>query len=278
MSATADATPIPLTEFKRRNRAVWAAGDYPAVAEYIGDVGRRIVRRIEVGPGEDVLDVACGAGKAAIPAALAGARVTGVDLTPELLAAGRAIAAEAGVEVDWEEGDAEDLPIGDESVDVVLSTFGVMFAPRHAVAAREIARVLRAGGHLGLCNWTPDGPIGGFFAVVSRHLPPAPEYAAPPPLWGNADHVRRLFDGTGVQLEFERDVIELRFGSVAEIFDFYSTRFGPIVTARNLLEPQGRWPALRDDLLAYFEDITIERDGGVVWPGEYLVVLGHKPA
>ncbi len=97
-------------------------------------------------------------------------------------------------------------------------------------------------------------------------------------MWGNADHVRRLFDGTGVQLEFERDVIELRFGSVAEIFDFYSTRFGPIVTARNLLEPQGRWPALRDDLLAYFEDITIERDGGVVWPGEYLVVLGHKPA
>ena len=276
MSATADATPVPIAEFKQRSRAVWAAGDYPSVARHLGDVGRRIVGRLDVRPGEAVLDVACGAGNAAIPAARAGARVIGVDLTPELLDAARESAAEAGVQARWEEGDAEDLPIEDESVDVVLSTFGCMFAPRHEVAARELARVLRRSGRLGLCNWTPDGSIGGFFAVVGGHLPALPEYASPPPLWGSADHVRRLFDGTGVRLEFERDVVELRFGSVPEIFDYYTTHFGPLMTARGLLEPQGRWPALRDDLYAYFEDNTVDRDGGVVWPGEYLVVLGRK--
>jgi SAM-dependent methyltransferase len=276
MSATADATPVAIAEFKQRSRAVWAAGDYPSVARHLADVGRGIVRLLDIRPGEEVLDVACGAGNATIPAARAGASVTGVDLTPELLDAARESAAEAGVRVRWEEGDAEALPVEDESVDVVLSTFGCMFSPRHEVAARELTRVLRPGGRLGLCNWTPEGSIGGFFAVVGGHLPPLPEYASPPPLWGSADHVRQLFDGTGIQLEFEPDVVELRFGSVPEIFDYYTTHFGPLITARGLLEPQGKWPALRDDLHAYFEDNTVDRDGGVVWPGEYLVVLGRK--
>ena len=276
MSATTDSTPVPLAEFKRRNRAAWAAGDYPSVARRIGEVGRRIVRRLEVRADEEVLDVACGAGNATIPAALTGARVIGVDLTPELLDAGRELAAEAGVEIRWEEGDAEDLPIADESVDVVLSTFGCMFAPRHEVTARELVRVLRPGGRLGLCNWSPDGAIGRFFATVGEHLPPPPEYASPPPLWGSADHVLRLFGGTGVRLEFDREVVELGFDSVAEVCELYATQFGPVVTARKLLEPQGRWPALRADLYAYFEDNTVDRDGGVVWPAEYLVVVGHK--
>ncbi|TDC50571.1 class I SAM-dependent methyltransferase [Jiangella ureilytica] len=276
MSAPDDSAAIPVDQLKRGQRALWAAGDYASVAEKIAAVGRRIVDRVGVGPGDEVLDVACGTGNAAIPAAVAGARVTGVDLTPELFAAGRDAAAAAGVTVDWREGDAEDLPIADGTQDVVLSTFGAMFAPRHEVTARELARVLRPGGRLGLCNWRPDGTIGGFFATVMGHVPPPPPYASPPPMWGDPDHVRRLFDGAGLELEFEDDVVELPFGSVAEILEFYSTRFGPIVAARGLLKPQGRWPALHDDLRAYFERATTARDGGIVWALEYLVVLGRK--
>ncbi|MBB5786011.1 class I SAM-dependent methyltransferase [Jiangella mangrovi] len=276
MSAPDDPAATPVDQLKERQRAMWAAGDYAAVAVKLGDVGRRIVRSVGVGPGDDVLDVACGTGNAAIPAAVAGARVVGVDLTPELFAAGRDDAAAAGVSVDWREGDAEDLPIADASQDVVLSTFGCMFAPRHEVTARELARVLRPGGRLGLCNWRPDGRAGGFFSVIGRHVPPLPPYASPPPLWGDPDHVRRLFDGTGVTPEFEHDVVDLRFGSVPDVVEFYATRFGPIVAARRLLEPQGRWPALHDDLGTYFEQATAARDGGIVWALEYLVVLGRK--
>ncbi len=274
MTATSRPTPAVLVEHKRRDLTAWAAGDYPAVGRKI-DVGRRIVRRLDIQPGEDVLDVACGTGNAAIPAAVAGARVTGVDLTPELLRAGRELAAEAGVTVDWREGDAEDLPYGGESFDVVMSTFGCMFAPRHEIAAGELVRVLRPGGRLGLCNWTPEGAVGDFFAVMGRYLPPLPAYASAPPLWGSEDHVRQLFDGSGVRLEFEREIVELQFGSVSEAVEFYATRFGPIVTARQRLEPEGRWPALRDDLWALFERHSASREG-VVWPCEYLVVVGHK--
>lgn len=157
-----------IVEYKQHNRAMWAAGDYAAVQEHIKEVGERIVHRVGVRPGEDVLDVACGPGNAAIPAAVAGARVTGVDLTPELFEPGRKLAAEAGVQVEWVEGDAEALPVDDASVDVVLSTFGAMFAPRHDVTAREIARVLRPGGRLGLCNWTPEGSVGESSAPSAR--------------------------------------------------------------------------------------------------------------
>jgi len=136
-----------LAKLKQGARAMWAAGDYQAIAErQLWEVGARIVQRIDVKPGEAVLDVACGTGNAAIRAAQAGGLVVGVDLTPELLETGRRLAAAAGVEIELLRGDAEELPFDDASFDVVLSTFGCMFAPRHAVAAGELARVLRPGG------------------------------------------------------------------------------------------------------------------------------------
>src|SRR5919205_178173 len=138
-----------LEQMKQGTRATWAAGDYAAIAQRtLWPVGERVVRRIGAQPGEDVLDVACGTGNAAIRAAQAGARVTGVDLTPELFEAGRELAAAAGVDVEWVEGDAESLPVADESFDAVVSLFGCMFAPRHRVAAAELARALRPGGRL----------------------------------------------------------------------------------------------------------------------------------
>jgi len=267
-----------LAEFKQTARATWAMGDYDAMMRQEGlyEVGARVVRRVGVGAGEDVLDVACGTGNAAIPAAQAGARVTGIDLTPEMLAAGRDRAKAADVAIEWTEGDAEDLPFDDQRFDVILSTFGCMFAPRHEAVADEIARVLCPGGRIGLCTWTPEGSIGDFFRVVGGHLAPLPEFVDPPLRWGDEEHVRELFEGTGIALEFEREVSDIRHDSVADAVDCYATKFGPVVQARTLLEADGRWPALRDDMIKLFERHNTSGGARVVFPAQYLVVLGRK--
>ncbi len=174
---------LELTEQKQEARKLWGSGDYPAIATMIEGVGRLAVERGGVSAEDKVLDVACGAGNATIPAAQRGAEVTGLDLTPKLLEAGRAAAADAGVEIDWIEGDAEDLPFGEESFDVVLSVFGCMFAPDHRAAAREIARVLRPGGGIAICSWTPEGATGRFFETLGGRMPPPPEGFQPPVLW-----------------------------------------------------------------------------------------------
>lgn len=231
-----------LAALKLQARRTWSAGDYDAIAEGIWTAGEQIVRRVGTRPDERVLDVAAGTGNAAIRAAQAGASVTALDLTPELFDAGRRRAAEAGVEVAWVAGDAEELPFDDATFDVVLSTFGVMFAPRHEVATAEIGRVLRPGGRIGLTTWPPDGAVADVFATVGRHLPPPPEMAAPPLLWGSEAHVRRIFAGTGIQPSFERELIPIDPDvDRTEAFEFYISTFGPLIKARELLEPQGRW-------------------------------------
>jgi SAM-dependent methyltransferase len=270
---------VELVELKRRTRAAWAAGDYHSIARSFWDVGARIVRRVGVAPGEDVIDVACGTGNAAIRAAEAGARVVGLDLASELFDVGRGLAADAGVTVDWREGDAESLPFDDESFDVALSTFGAMFAPRHEVAAGELVRVLRPGGRIGLCSWTPGGALGDFLRMLASHLPPPPPpSAAPPLLWGSEDHVRELFDGTGIGLEFDRESVDFRYDSVEAAVETTAADFGPLVKARELLEPQGRWEPLQSDLTAFFRDHDVAAGPEVAFSGEYLVVLGRKHA
>src|SRR5215216_6273752 len=194
-----------VADLKRAHRATWAAGDYAAVAELIDEAPPRdLLARVEVAPGQEVLDVATGTGNIAIQTAAAGAQVVGLDLTPELFETARRRAAERGVAVDWVEGDAEDLPFEDERFDRVLSAFGVQFAPRHEVVAQELARVCRPGGRIGLVNWTPEGQVGELFKVMGRYLPPPPDFASAPALWGDEEHVRGLFDGTGIDLEFTR--------------------------------------------------------------------------
>jgi SAM-dependent methyltransferase len=266
---------MDVATYKRENRTMWAAGNYDAIAELVWSAGERLVRTMEVEAGEDVLDVACGTGNAAIPAADAGARVVGLDLTPELFARARTRAAEAAVEIEWVEGDAESLPFPDESFDVVLSTFGCMFAPRHEVAAGELVRVLRPGGRLGIVAWTPEGFVGDFFRTLGGHLPPLPPFARPPVLWGDPDYVRSLFDETSVELEFERDAVEFRFDSAAEAVADYETNFGPVIATRELLEPQGRWEAAHRDFIALYEGLAGE-DGTLAFPAEYLVIIGRK--
>jgi SAM-dependent methyltransferase len=265
-----------LTELKHRARVSWAAGDYDRIADLLWDVGDRIVQRVGVGPGEEVLDVACGTGNAAIRAAQAGGRVVGVDLAPELFDAADARAAQAGVEVEWVEGDAEALPYAAESFDVVLSTFGLPWVPRHEQSAREIARVLRPCGRFGLANWTPEGAIGEFFTITGAYAPPPPAFASPPALWGDERHVRELFADTGVELDFVRDTVVWRFDSLAHAVETFVSTLGPLVKARELLEPQGRWPALRAEIAAWFERWNRSGTQRVELGAEYVVVLGRK--
>ncbi len=269
-----------LEEFKQGARSAWAAGNYDemARAEGLYETGERLVRRVGLDARDDVLDLACGTGNAAIPAAQTGARVIGVDLTPEMFESGRSRASAARVEITWTQGDVEDLPFESERFDVLLSTFGCMFAPRHKVVADEIVRVLRPGGRMGLCCWTPEGNIGEFFRVVGGHMPPPPDFVEPPLLWGDECHVRELFEGTGIELDIERDEIGLRNSSVAGAVELYSTKLGPVAQARQLLEAEGRWSALREDLTRLFERHNQATDGSLLFPAQYVVVLGEKAA
>jgi SAM-dependent methyltransferase len=280
MTATAiDARSMQqLVEYKESARITWATGDYDAMMRQEGlyEVGPRLVRRVGVTAAEEVLDIACGTGNATIPAAQTGATVTGLDLTPEMLDTARGRADAAGVQVEWLEGDAEQLPFADEHFDVVLSTFGAMFAPRHEIVADEIARVLRPGGSMGLCTWTPEGSIGEFFRIVGGYLPPLPEYVDPPLLWGDEDHVRELFEGTGIELDFSHEVSDLHHDSVQKAIECYATWFGPVVLARRALESDGRWPALRDELIELFERHNTSGGMRVVFPAQYLVIQGRR--
>ena len=266
-----------LDQIKERARATWAAGDYDAIVDYIWSIGGDLVGRVGVGEGDAVLDVACGTGNASIPAAEAGGRVTGLDLTPSLLEGARRRAADAGVEIDWIEGDAEALPFEDGSFDVVLSTLGVMFAPRHEVAAAELGRVMRPGGRLGVAAWTPDGSIGRFFASMSPFAPEPPPGFQPPPLWGTREHVERIFEGTGLELRFEEAAVAFEFDSIEAAVDEYWDNFGPIVTLRAMVEPEGRGDELREAIAGTFEASNRATGGGVAYDGEYLITLGRKP-
>jgi SAM-dependent methyltransferase len=272
-----DAAMTAVADLKRAHRSTWAAGDYAAVAEVVDEVPPRdLLARAGLEPGHEVLDVATGTGNIAIKAAAAGAQVIGLDLTPELFATARRRAAEHDVVVDWLEGDAEDLPFEDERFDRVLSTFGVQFAPRHEVVARELVRVCRPGGRIGLVNWTPESQVGELFKTMGRYLPPPPGYASPPPLWGSEEHVRRLFAGSPVELEFARGLNPWRFDSAEHYVVFMETHYGPTLKARERLTAEGRWEECRAEILALAERRNEATDGGLLIQAEYLVTIGHR--
>jgi hypothetical protein len=265
-----------LADVKQHDRAMWALGDLTRVAEPLLGVGRSIVRTVGVGPGDEVLDAACGTGNAALPAARTGARVVGLDLAPELLAVAAAEADRTGVEVEWVAGDVEAMPFEDERFDVVLSTFGSMFAPQHRVTAREQARVLAPGGRMGLCCWTPEGLVGDLLRTLGSFLPAPPEFFSPATLWGTEQHVRDLFDGTGLTLAFHCDSIDLRFGSTAAAVEAHLDHFGPVAFARERAEQEGHVPALRHALTDLFERHRSGPGDALTLPSEYLVAVGRK--
>jgi SAM-dependent methyltransferase len=232
---------------------IWAQGDYPAVAKFLTGAGEAVVRAAGITAHDTVLDVACGDGNAARVAARTGARVTGLDITPELLAAGRALAPE----IEWVEGDAQALPFPDAHFDVVISTFGCMFAPDQRATASEMLRVLAPGGRLAIACWTPDGSVGDFFATIGRHAPPAP--GEPPGLWGTEEHVRELLG----DVHCEQRVLHFAYPSPEYAATFYFECFGPILAVRAIAQDE---QALLADLKAFFRAAW---DDG--WDAEYLL-------
>ncbi|HEX4734717.1 MAG TPA: class I SAM-dependent methyltransferase [Thermoleophilaceae bacterium] len=264
-------------QFKERARKTWAAGDFDEISKMILEVGKNVVRRSEIGSGMTVLDVACGTGNATIPAALAGGECTGLDLVPELLETGRRNAAQAGVEIEWVEGDAEALPFADNSFDRVISTFGVMFAPRHQIAADELARVCAAGGTICLACWTPSGLVGDMFKMVSSRMPAPPSYVSPPPLWGNEAHVRSLLEPHGLEVVCEEQIAVFRGDSVEKIVATMEEYFGPWKMAKAALGDG--WPELRSELFDLYETNSEPTDEGQVGAfGTYLMTTAKKPA
>lgn len=262
-----------LAGLKALQRAIWSAGDYDAIAELFWDVGAVVAEAAAIEPGMKVLDVATGTGNAAIRAAAAGSEVVGLDLTPELFDDARRREALAGVRVEWVEGDAEALPFADDSFDRVLSTFGVMFAPRHEVAAAELVRTCRPGGTIVLANWTPDGFVGRMLALFASRMP-APPPPAPPTLWGEETHLRALLGGQTL-LAVERCTVDLVAGSMEAMMADFERQFGPMVLAHQVLEER-LYEALKAELIALVESFDTG-EGEVRIPSEYLLVVGLKP-
>ncbi|WP_405142214.1 class I SAM-dependent methyltransferase [Sphaerisporangium sp. NBC_01403] len=263
---------------KAKHRDMWALGDYPAVAaEIIPDLGAILVEACGVGRGDRVLDVAAGSGNAAIPAALAGASVVASDLTPELLESGRALAARRGAEVEWRQADAEALPYADGEFDTVLSCVGVMFAPHHKAAARELIRVCRPGGTIGLLSWTPEGFIGQMFATMKPYAPAPPPGVQPPPLWGSEDHVRELLGGSVTDVVARRQTVTIdRFAHPGEFRDYFKANYGPTVAVyRGIAGDPDRVAALDHDLTELARH-HLRGEDKTVMEWEYLLLTARK--
>jgi SAM-dependent methyltransferase len=268
---------IAVHDLKRTHRATWAAGDYAAVAKHIDEVPPRdLLARAKVEPGAAVLDVATGTGNIGLRAAAQGATVVGLDITPELFATARQRADALGVTVDWLEGDAEQLPFAAGTFDRVLSAFGVQFAPRHQLVADELVRVLRPGGRIALVNWTPEGLIGELLRLVGSYMPAPPDYASPPPLWGDETHVRELFAGAGLELEFARGHNPWRFDSAEHWVAFMETNYGPTLKARERLTAEGRWADCRAEMVALAERHNRATNGRLHMEAEYLVTVARS--
>lgn len=261
---------VQLDEFKARQRAVWEAGDYATLSRYIEDIGERVVAGAGIEPGMTVLDVACGTGNAAIQAARAGAQVTGLDLASKLLAQGREKAEAESLELEWVEGDAEQLPFEDGSFDRVLSTVGHMFAPRHQRVADEMLRVCRPGGRIVTATWTPEGVAGQTIKAGFSYMPPPPDYASPPILWGSEDYVRERF-ASATGFEFECHLNRIEWDSLDGFVDHFMERMGPMVTARAMLGE--RFGELREQVVEIWREANEADDGSLRLPQEYLLSI-----
>ncbi len=266
------------TELKQRHRKMWASGDYPEmVTTFLLPLGPRLVEACGVTSGQRVLDVAAGTGNASIPAAQAGGEVTASDLTPELLEAGRVRAQEQGVELEWAEADAENLPFDDESFDVVFSSIGAMFAPHHQEVADEMVRVCRPGGTIGMLNWTPEGMIGGLFKTIGPFAPAPPPGAQPPPLWGGEDHLKAQFGDRVEWTTLERDVLEVTaFENANDYGEHFKAYYGPTIVARRNAESNGQVEEFDQAVTAFCDEWNLGDGDKARFEQEYLLAVGKR--
>lgn len=258
---------------KQRQQATWASGDYAVVGTTLQIVGEQLAEAVDLLAGERVLDVAAGNGNATLAAARRFAEVTSTDYVPSLLDKGAARAHAEGLAVQFEVADVEALPYADASFDLVLSTFGVMFAPNHAKSAQEMQRVVRKGGRIGLANWTPESFIGRLFKTIGKHVPP-PAGVQSPALWGSEAHLRTLF-GDAVELRCEKKYFNFRFRSPAHWVQVFREFYGPTHKAFGALPSEGQ-RSLERDILALIAEFNRAAPHSMVVPSEYLEVVATK--
>lgn len=264
-----------MESLKARLKATWECGDYGHFATYMASGALDFLERIGIQPGERVLDVACGAGQISVPAARAGARVTGLDLADNLVAKARAWAREEGVDATFDQGDAEAMPYEDASFDVVVSLLGAMFAPQPDRVAAELLRVCRPGGRIVMGNWTPEGFIGGMFRIIGKHVPPSP-LMVPPAKWGDPETVKERF-GSGVSsLDLTRQIYTFEYPfPPADVVEFFRVYYGPANRAFAALDAAGQ-AALRRELEDWWSAHNQAGNGGTRCEAEYLHVTAIR--
>lgn len=258
---------------KSRQQAAWGSGDYAVVGATLQIVGETLCEAVDLHSNQRVLDVAAGNGNASLAAARRFADVVSTDYVGALLDRGRARAEADGLAIAFQVADAEALPFADASFDVVLSTFGVMFAPNQAKAASELLRVCRAGGKIGLANWTPESFIGQLFKTIGKYVSPPPGVKSPA-LWGAKAHLEALFGSTAA-IETKNKTFAFRYRSPKHWVETFRSYYGPIVKAFEAIDPQGR-DALEADLYGLIDNFNVARDGGLVIPSEYLEAVITK--
>lgn len=270
--------PTADSELKARHRAMWASGDYPSMVEtFLLPLGPKLVDACGIASGMRVLDVAAGTGNASIPAAKTGAEVTASDLTPELFDAGRRRAEAEGVALEWVEADAEQLPFEDESYDVVISSIGAMFAPRHRQVADELVRVCRPGGTIGMLNWTPEGMIGALFRTMGPFAPPPPPGAQPPPLWGSTEHMEELFGDRVTFRTLEREMLEITaFEHPHDYGEHFKERYGPTIVAQTNARTNGREVEFNEAVDAFCDEWNLGTPNKARFEQEYLLAVGTR--
>lgn len=265
---------IDLEAVKTRQQAMWASGDYGQIGVRLQSVGESLCEAVDLLSTETVLDVAAGDGNATLAAARRFADVTSTDYVPELLEQGRRRAEAERLPVKFQVADAEELPYPDDSFDVVLSTFGVMFAPNQERVGRELMRVVRPGGRIGLAAWTPEGFIGRLFALVGKFVPP-PAGLRSPAAWGSETRLVELFGPRASDIRTERKTYVFRYRSAEHWVEFFRTHYGPTHKAFAALDAAGQ-EAFEAALLAFLRDRNRGKGEALVIPGEYLEAVVTK--
>ena len=260
---------------KQKQQATWSSGDYALIGITLQIVGESLAEATDIRAGERVLDIAAGNGNVTLAAARRFANVTSTDYVPELLEKGRVRALAEGLPVNFRVADAEELPFEDGNFDVALSTFGAMFTPDHTRPAREMLRVVRKGGRIGLANWTPESFIGQLFKVIGRYIPP-PAGLKSPALWGTEAHLAELFGEQAAAIRAVRKHFNFRFRSAAHWLQVFRDYYGPTHRAFAALNTSSQ-DALANDITELLNQHNVGGQSSLVVPSEYLeVVIDRK--
>ena len=267
--------PSPEMEtLKSKLKTTWEAGDFSEVAKHIETVAEQFVGRLDIKPGMKVLDVACGSGNLAVLAAAKGADVTGIDIADNLVESAKQRAAALGLDIKFEQGDAEAMPYEDNTFDVVMTMFGAMFAPRPEVAASELVRVCKPGGIIAMANWTPEGHAGQMFKLSGKYLPPPPMPA--PVLWGVPEEVAKRFGDSVTDLKTTKQLADFHFEyGPAEVVEHFRQYFGPTVMAFKAIAPENH-ESFRSDTEALWQQNNTATDHTTHVKSEYLEVIATK--